>query len=128
MQTNQTGPGYETRDASIRGLILFAVGLATILVLVFVGMVGVFRYFSRSKSLGAPASPFADVRTLPPQPRLQVEPRTDLAHLRQHEDELLNSYGWVDPKAGVVRIPIDRAMDLLLQKGLPVRARQAEKK
>ena len=41
---------------------------------------------------------------------------------------LLNSYGWVDPKAGVVRIPIDRAMDLLLQKGLPVRGKQPEKR
>ena len=128
MENNQAGPGYETRDASIRGLVLFAVGLAATLVLVFIGMVVVFHYFSRSQSLGAPASPFVDVRTLPPQPRLQVEPRTDLEHLRRHEDELLNSYGWVDPKAGLVRIPIDRAMDLLLQKGLPVRAKQAEKK
>src|ERR1035441_5137654 len=128
METNKTGPGYETRDASIRGLVLFAVGLAATLVLIFVGMVGVFHYFSRSQSLGPPASPFADVRTLPPQPRLQVEPRTDLEHLRRHEDDLLNSCGWVDPKAGVVRIPIDPAMVLLLQKGLPVRAKQAEKR
>ena len=129
-ETNKTGPGpgYETRDASIRGLVLFAVGLAATIALVFVGMVGVFHYFSRSQSLGSPASPFADVRTLPPQPRLQVEPRMDLEHLRKHEDEILNSYGWVDPKAGVVRIPIDRAMGLLLQKGLPVRGKQAEKR
>ena len=128
METNKTGPGYETLDASMRGLVLFAVGLAATLVLVFVGMVGVFHYFSRSQSLGPPASPFADVRTLPPQPRLQAEPRLDLEHLHKHEDDLLNSYGWVDPKAGVIRIPIDRAMDLLLQKGLPVRGKQAEKR
>jgi hypothetical protein len=52
----------------------------------------------------------------------------DLEHLRQHEDNLLNNYGWVDPKAGVVRVPIDRAMDLVLQKGLPVRGKQPEKR
>jgi hypothetical protein len=42
--------------------------------------------------------------------------------LRRHEDEILNSYGWVDQKAGVVRIPIDKAMDLLVQKGLPTKS------
>ena len=37
------------------------------------------------------------------------------------EEQTLNSYGWVDQQAGVVRIPIDRAMDLLAQRGLPTR-------
>jgi len=128
MGTPNAGPGYETRDANIRALVYFAVGLAATLVLVIVGMIWVFRYFSQTQSLGAPASPFVDIRTLPPQPRLQVEPRLDLDHLRKHEDEILNSYGWVDQKAGTVRMPIDRAMDLLLKKGLPVRSNQPEKK
>ncbi len=33
----------------------------------------------------------------------------------------MHSYGWVDQPAGVVRIPIDRAMELLAQRGLPTR-------
>jgi hypothetical protein len=53
---------------------------------------------------------------------LQIHPAHYLEQLRQGEDEKLNSYGWVDQKAGTVRIPIDRAMDLLIEKGLPVRA------
>ncbi len=122
------GPGYETRDANVRSLMVFGLGLFVTLVLLLALMAGVFRYFSKSQSLGPPASPFADLRTLPPQPRLQVEPRMDLEHLRAREDAVLNSYGWVDPRAGVVRMPIDRAMDRLLQKGLPVRAERAEKK
>jgi hypothetical protein len=122
------GPGYETRDANTRSLVIFGVGLFAILALVMILMAVVFRFFSRTQSLGAPPSPFADIRTLPPQPRLQAEPRTDLERLRQREDETLHSYGWVDPKAGAVRIPIDRAMELVLQKGLPVREKQAEKK
>ena len=122
------GPGYETTDANVRSLAIFGAGLFAMLVLVLVLSALVFRHFASSQSLGPPASPFADVRTLPPEPRLQVEPRIDLEHLRAHEDSVLNSYGWVDPRAGVVRIPIARAMDRLLLKGLPVRAQQAEKK
>lgn len=122
------GPGYETRDASIRGLAIFGAGLLGTLLLVFVAAVVAFRYFARSQSLGPPASPFADVRALPPQPRLQVEPRLDLQHLRQREDAILGSYGWVDPRAGVVRIPIDRAIDRLLEKGLPVDEGKAERR
>lgn len=41
--------------------------------------------------------------------------------LKASETEQLNSYGWVDEQAGYVHIPIDRAMDLVLQQGLPAR-------
>ena len=39
--------------------------------------------------------------------------------VRQEEDELLNHYGWVDPDHGIVRLPIQRALDIAAQKGLP---------
>jgi len=81
----------------------------------------VFHYFVTHQSLGPPASPFENVRALPPRPVLQVTPARDLHQYLDQQKAVLNSYGWVDQKAGVVRIPIDRAMDLLLQKGLPVR-------
>jgi hypothetical protein len=58
---------------------------------------------------------------LPPAPRLQVTPRQDLRDLRAREDQLLNSYQWVDRSAGIVRIPIAEAMRLTLERGLPVR-------
>ena len=58
---------------------------------------------------------------LPPEPRLQVSAPKDLKQYKAAQEEILNSYGWVDQKAGIVRIPIDRAMDILVQKGLPVR-------
>ena len=57
----------------------------------------------------------------PPEPRLQTDPRQDLADMRAKEDEVLGSYGWVDKNAGVVRIPIDAAMKLTLERGLPAR-------
>ena len=58
---------------------------------------------------------------LPPEPRLQTNPREDLRTLRAKEDELLGSYGWVDKNAGVVRIPIEDAMKLTVERGLPAR-------
>ncbi|MDB6124986.1 MAG: hypothetical protein JWQ71_3979 [Pedosphaera sp.] len=56
-----------------------------------------------------------------PEPRLQVSPPLDLKELRAQERAELNSYGWVDKKSGVVRIPIDKAMEMIAQKGLPTR-------
>ena len=56
-----------------------------------------------------------------PYPRLQISPPLDLQEFRAREEIELNTYGWIDRTAGVVRIPIDRAMDLVLQRGFPVR-------
>lgn len=112
---------HETRDANIRSLVKFGIGLFVLIVAAMIAMRFVFDYFKATQQLGPPASPFAETQAAPPAPRLQVRPVQDLKQLRQAEDERLNSYGWVDQKAGVARIPIDRAMDLLAQKGLPVR-------
>lgn len=67
----------------------------------------------------------AGLPTHPPGPRLQEKPAQDLTEFHARESETLNSYGWVEPNAGVVHIPIDRAMDLVLQRGLPVRENQS---
>lgn len=56
-----------------------------------------------------------------PEPRLQVSPPLDLKEMIASNNAVLNSYGWVDPKAGIVRIPIDRAIEILAQTGLPAR-------
>lgn len=121
VQKPGVGPGYETSDANPLGLVLFGLGIFVIIGVVMLITYGVFEHFKESQSLGAPASPFVNASQIPPAPRLQTEPQLDLEHLRARESTLLNSYEWVDPNAGMVRIPIDRAMDLILQKGLPVR-------
>jgi hypothetical protein len=124
---HSSGRGHEMTDASISGLVKFSIGLFVLIVVVLFAMRSMFEHFSTTQQLGPPASPFAETQTLPPAPRLQVEPALDLKQLRQGEDEKLNSYGWVDQKAGIARIPIDRAMDLLLAKGLPVRGENPPK-
>jgi hypothetical protein len=56
-----------------------------------------------------------------PQPRLETNETIEINKFRLQEEQTLNSYGWVDQEAGVVRIPIDRAMELMAQRGLPTR-------
>ena len=112
---------YETRDVSVRGIVYFGVTLFIVLVIVLISMRWLFGFYSETQKLGPGATPFENSRTLPPEPRLQVHPEQDLNRMREQQDEILNSYGWVDRAGGKVRIPIDRAMDLLMQKGLPSR-------
>jgi hypothetical protein len=80
----------------------------------------------RAERLSPPPNPLAaeygPVR--PPEPRLQAEPIRDLKQLRAAEDTILGSYGWVDVRGGVVRIPIDRAMELLVESPPPSRPAQ----
>jgi hypothetical protein len=67
-----------------------------------------------------PVSRSADALTaeqrLPPEPRLEIDSGANLARLRAEEDARLNGYGWVDKRAGVVRIPIERAMVLMVER------------
>lgn len=110
---------HETRDASIRTLIHWGIALALLLISGFAVGYGTFRYFTSQENVGQPPpSPFETKRTLPPEPRLQVNAPQDLRQYMNNEDQTLDNYGWVDKSAGIVRIPIDRAMDVLIQKGL----------
>jgi len=121
MSEEQPIHAHETRDANIRDLLLFGAVLSFMVIAGLVVSQVVFHYFVGHQGLGPPASPFENVRTLPPEPRLQVVAPRDVKQYKAAQDEVLKSYGWIDENAGIVRIPIDRAMDILLQKGLPVR-------
>jgi hypothetical protein len=66
-----------------------------------------------------PALPEARVEHQPPAPNLQVDPRQQLLDLRAEEERILTTYGWIDRAQGLTRVPIDRAMDLLVEQGLP---------
>lgn len=116
-------PLHETRDATVRYIVLFGIGMAVAVVAAFFVSWGALRFFEKYQSLGSPASPLAKGRVLPPPgiPRLQAHPHQDLERYLAREKEILNSYGWVDRKDGIVRIPIQRAMNILLKNGLSVR-------
>jgi len=78
----------------------------------------------------APAAEFPlaaqQERRLPAGPRLQAIPANEIFEFRQRENAELNEYGWVDRNAGTVHIPIDKAKELLLQRGLPSRPAASE--
>ena len=115
---------HEHRDVNVIALGKFAIGL--VIVTIFcVGLVaGVFQYLLHREG-GVPASrmehPAIDARQLPPEPRLEETPSLDLQEMRAAEDNVQSTYGWLDQDNGIVRLPIDRAMDLVVQRGLPSR-------
>jgi hypothetical protein len=114
-------PGYETRDTNTKSVLWFAAVLFLTVAATFVSMRGLFGHYSASQPLGPAVSPFDSDRALPPEPRLQVDPAVDLSQMRQSQEEMLQSYGWVDKANGKVRVPISRAMDLIIERGLPAR-------
>ena len=139
---------YERRDITVAGVIYFLIGLGVAIVFVYFVANGIFAYLNqRFEAEQQPVSPLVtnapkDTRHIPPQyktdsegadyekylkagfpaPQLEVNERTELNGERLREEDTLSTYGWVDQNAGKVRIPIDRAMDLLAQRGLPVRS------
>lgn len=111
---------HEHRDIPVKliGQFLLAFIIGCLLSVAAVGIL--WRYFGSQQS-EAVESPWSGPREFPPGPRLQVAPRHDLNTYLEAEQKRLSNYGWVDQSAGVVHIPIDRAMDLLLERGVPTR-------
>ncbi len=93
----------------------------------FLAAVFAFVYFvfvswrARAVATDPPPSPVAarEGDRLPPLPRLQTTPNSDLEAFRASEDQVLTSYAWVDQEKGIVRLPIARAIELLAERGLP---------
>jgi hypothetical protein len=114
---------YEHSDADVPMLFKLGLWLFVVLVVIFFGMRWTFDYYAKSQTLGPPVSPFesGNVRVLPPTPRLQVAPQAELRTYCQAQQQELTTYDWVDRANGVTRVPIDRAMKKLLERGLPVR-------
>lgn len=113
---------FEQSDANIRRSVFWG---GAVLVLIFVAMLVVFLMIGGFSSYRAAVDPtpppMAQFRPTPPSPRLQPNPvdqqtaEQELTTMKAAEDFVLNSYGWVDRQAGIVRIPIERAMQLLVE-------------
>lgn len=114
-------PGYETRDADSSGVLKFLAILGSVVIAVSIVCYALFRYYTAHEgNPPATESPFADVRQLPPAPRLQVYPREDWLKFREEQQKSLETLDWVNRSAGTARVPIEEAMDLLVKKGVPV--------
>jgi hypothetical protein len=133
---NAAGHGsYERQDLQVSGILYFLLTLGVITAICLFALLGLFGYFDRfAKSSQPPVNPLIthvpeDTRHVSrgypqsvfPDPKLEEDERGQLNAIRTNEEKELYSYGWVDEKAGTVHIPIERAMDLIVQRGLPVR-------
>jgi hypothetical protein len=114
---------HERKDVNVFQISAFGVGLLLGCIVVVFAMWAVFDFlYSRedAKNANNPDAAMMNQRqALPPQPRLQAEPRIELGDMHANEDAILNSYGWVDQSKGIVRIPIGEALGIVAQKGLP---------
>src|SRR4051812_33863089 len=122
-------PAHEQSDVSVKAIGWFFVSLVASWLLIHLTIFGLMSLFRTRNSRqeyrqeGAVANPeIARTRSEFPTPRLQIAPRDDLRALRETENATLTSYGWIDKTAGVVRIPIARAIQILSERGLPVRS------
>jgi hypothetical protein len=133
---NPHGHGaIEQQDLSPRTIVYFLLILGVAIIVSTVILRGVFVFFDKHERASQPAvSPLItnapeDTRhvapnypqTVFPEPQLEEDERTQLNGILTEQENTLNSYGWVNQQQGIVRIPIERAIDLLAQRGLPVR-------
>jgi hypothetical protein len=114
-------PGHETTQIGVRGLVIFSVALIGVIAAAQIVLGLWMRSFARKEARVDALYPGRIAIEVDqfPNPRLQQNPRSELDVMKDEEDRQIRSYGWVDPKAGIARIPIERAMDILAQKGLP---------
>jgi len=120
--------GHETRDAGVRPIVLTGVVLAVAIVIVGLIVYGTFSYLAGHRAVAAQANPMSvGDSQIPPEPRIEEHPAIALQELHAQEDKTLSTYGWTDKKTGVVRIPIDRAIELQLVRGFPTRKEQGHK-
>jgi hypothetical protein len=136
--TNGHG-SYEHRDLQASSILYFLLILLVATMLSLFGLRGFYVYLDHHEKAAQPAvNPLVtnvptDTRHIAPgypqsvfpNPKLEEDERGQLNGFLLTEEETLYSYGWVDEKAGTVHIPIERAMDLIVQRGLPVRPQGA---
>jgi hypothetical protein len=114
--------GHELSDLSPRNIALFGIILsATIIGVVIITYLLFDAFYTSDRRSQPPVSPLSFSPEPNPEPRLLVTPGQDLKTMRAAEDALLNSYGWIDQEKGIARIPIQDAIEILGQRGLPTR-------
>jgi len=111
--TDEAGFDYERSDIKGSDMAWLAGGLALFVIITPLLMPFVFPQSMQHRSPSGPPALTADA------PQLEITPRDDLRRFERGEAQFAQSYGWTDRSKGVIRIPIDRAMALLAERGLP---------
>ena len=112
--------GYEKKDVIAGKLIMpFAILTAVTVVCAIIALLSWNAWKVQSGSSDVAVLPVMDTRTLPPLPRIQEAPAIDIQAYHEHEKQKLEHYAWVDKQAGIVQIPVARAMEIIAEKHLP---------
>jgi hypothetical protein len=117
--------GHEESDISVGAAATFGVLLALLCIFAIICVSVLMHIYGNQEAAEysqAMTYPLAHEQPMPQGPGVQANPPADLSALRLEEDAILDNYAWVDREHGIVRIPIARAMELLVQKGLPARS------
>ena len=131
------GTEFEREDLSSRGVFAFMIGLAITGLVIYFIIVGMYSFLDKyERAQMATASPLvagsgAASRVVTKDyvekefkengaPMLEDNERGQFSDFLMNQEKHLNSYGWVDEQGGVAYIPIERAMELTAQRGLPV--------
>lgn len=112
--------GHEVRDVSIRAMLWLAAAVfGVVVVVIAVLLVWMSQLEAFAVRSDPERSPLAEPGPVTAAPRLQATPVRDYLEYRRQQEETLDSYGWVDRENGIVRVPVSRAMELILEQGLP---------
>lgn len=118
--TNTVKKTYELQDVGARPVIVFLVLMLIFLAMIHYIIYGMIKHYVHQRPFSAsPQVELARGRPAPPPPRLQTNPVADLERMLSEQKFYLNSYGWVDRRAGIVHIPIEQAIDEVAAHGLP---------
>jgi hypothetical protein len=139
MKHDPSGPetGFEREDLSTRGVFAFMIGLAIVGIIIYFIIVGMYSFLDNyERSQMTTASPLVTSKGAMSRvvtqadmdkafkdngaPMLEINERGQFRDFLINQENQLNSYGWVDEKAGVAHIPIERAMELIVERKLPV--------
>lgn len=118
---------HEASDVNVGAIFRYGIGLAVVAVVVHVflwWLLGVYERQQNRRQTQAFPIVAGQQNRRPPAPRLQENPQQELRDLQLKQRGALEGYGWVDKDAGIARIPIEEAMKMIIERGLPVRERQ----
>ena len=108
--------GHETSDMNPKYIVYFAGGLVIVAIVIQVALWWMFHRFEQAQARREIQPTLVEAPKRVPEPKLQVSPQDDLQELLRQENQILGTYGWIDRGTGRARIPINRAMQLFLQK------------
>jgi hypothetical protein len=115
---------HEESDVNVGAIIRYGIGLVVVAAVIHVFLWWLLGLYGRQNERAqTQVYPLAtgQANRLPPFPRFQENPQQDLLELRAKQKAQLEGYGWVNKEAGVARIPIEEAMKMVIERGLPTR-------